>query len=63
MCELLYFFLIAAADLFPFGDTEGDTRVPVVDDGSAPPVTFTTRFPFFASEREVLYVSWIPLTS
>lgn len=54
---LVSFQVCKAADLFPFGETEGDTRVPAKDDGSSSPVTFTQRFPFFEIKREVLFVN------
>ena len=42
--------------LYPYGESEGDARVPAVDDGSSPPVNLSQPFPFLGYVKDVLFV-------
>lgn len=44
--------------LASFGLENGDALVPVRLDGSGPPLTFTTQFPYLGINERVLYVSF-----
>ncbi|XP_069105864.1 protein mesh-like [Argopecten irradians] len=48
---------IPLEDFYPYGAAQGDTDFPKNDDGSSPVVTISTKFPFFNSQHDSLYVN------
>lgn len=42
---------------YPFGSTEGDTSMEVVDDGSTSSIPLPVQFPFFGSNYSSIFVS------
>ena len=42
--------------LYQYGESEGDARVPVEDNGYSPPVNLSQPFPFLGYVEDVLFV-------
>lgn len=57
MCVSIFPGVLAGpVSLYPFGDSEGDSRVPNLDDGSSPAVTLDPPPTFFGTAEGTLYV-------
>ena len=57
---ILYFnsvLRITVDDFAPYGPEHGDTRAPTNDDGSTPPISVSSLFPFFNHQHDSLIVS------
>jgi hypothetical protein len=56
---ILYFnsvICITVDDFAPYGPEHGDTRAPTNDDGSTPPISVSSLFPFFNHQHDSLIV-------
>ena len=48
---------VPLASFYSFGSSAGDTSLPRNDDGYSSLITLTTRFPYFGTNPNTLYVS------
>ena len=55
---ILYYYIISI-DFLPFGTAHGDTRVPIIDDGSTGGIQLGTDVLIFGARQNRLYVSCI----
>lgn len=49
--------LLPLNEFYPFGSGNGDSRVPINDDGSSGRVAISNSFPFFDDNYDSLFVS------
>ena len=52
-----------ATNFFDFGVNEGDTQMPMIDDGSSPAIHLPTPFRFYESHQHTLFVSQLCIFS
>ncbi|PAV61412.1 hypothetical protein WR25_01754 [Diploscapter pachys] len=56
-CDKLALSEVSLEDFFPFGTENGDAELPRVDDGSSPPITLDSPFPYFDVPQPTLWVN------